>query len=188
MICIFFGLVGTTTCNAHAYYYIIVIYISTLVTLMLANNEVGSINPMKDISNYCHTNNILIHIDAAQAVGKVNMKMGTDDDSIIGMHCDMMTIVGHKIGAPKGIACLYIQSNIMKQYILNNKIDGALLGGGQGMYDVFLLFFVVIPPLSHKKKLVCFLLFSFFFCSSFRIWFTCWYRKCTIYCCIRESM
>lgn len=71
-----------------------------LVTIIYAQNEIGSLNPIKNISIKCHEHKILFHTDAAQAVGKVSI-----DFEDMGFP-DMITIVGHKFGAPKGIAAL----------------------------------------------------------------------------------
>ena len=92
-----------------------------LVTIMYANNEVGSIQPIQDIGLACHKLNILFHTDAAQAIGKV------PPPSL--QYVDMMTIVGHKLGAPKGIAALYIRSSITTTTTTNS--SSFLVGGGQ---------------------------------------------------------
>ena len=94
-----------------------------LCTIMLANNESGAIQPIKEISEACHTRNILFHTDAAQAAGKVSLDLKT-----LG-HPDMVSIVGHKLGAPKGIACLYIRPECRLN--LNHNHGILLIGGGQ---------------------------------------------------------
>lgn len=99
-----------------------------LVTLMLANNESGALQPVKEISQYCHTHNILFHTDAAQACGKITVQLQDIGNP------DMITLVGHKIGAPKGIACLYVRPNCYVEHgrQLFTKNRGILLqGGGQ---------------------------------------------------------
>ena len=65
-----------------------------LVTLMTANNESGSLQPVKEVADLCRMKGILFHTDAAQAVGKVSISF---DDSGIGSGVDMVTIVGHKV-------------------------------------------------------------------------------------------
>jgi len=75
-----------------------------LITVMFANNEIGNIYPVKDIANIAHSNNILFHIDAVQAVGKIPI-----DVKELGI--DTMSMSGHKIHAPKGIGLLYIKEN-----------------------------------------------------------------------------
>ena len=111
-----------------------------LVTLMLANNESGSLQPVKEISKYCQERNILFHTDAAQAVGKVSISLNDDNDdddndnvnNVGGIgNVDMLTIVGHKFGAPKGIACLYIKPNCFTGIADQMEPMSMIYGGGQ---------------------------------------------------------
>lgn len=108
---------------------------TVLVTLMLANNESGSLQPVKEVSAYCRQRGILFHTDAAQAVGKVSISMEEEEEEDgqgVGSNVDMMTIVGHKFGAPKGIACLYIHPSCLESFqISSSRFCGMLLGGGQ---------------------------------------------------------
>ena len=100
---------------------------SALVTLMLANNESGALQPIREVAQYCRQQGILMHVDAAQAVGKVSVDLNEL------CHPDMMTVVGHKIGAPKGVACLYIRPMCFELETWNEEMKymGLLLGGGQ---------------------------------------------------------
>jgi len=85
-----------------------------LVTVMHANNEIGTIQPIKEISNVCKKHNLAFHTDAAQSVGKY-----PTDIKELGI--DMLSIAGHKLYAPKGIGALYIKDGI----ILEKLIHGA---------------------------------------------------------------
>lgn len=76
-----------------------------LVSVMHANNETGTIQPIKDISEICKNKGILFHTDAAQSVGKI-----PTDVNELGV--DFLTIAGHKLYAPKGIGALYIRDGI----------------------------------------------------------------------------
>lgn len=84
---------------------------TALVTVMHSNNEVGSIQPMHEIGNIINQFNqrnqaiVLLHSDAAQSLGKVIV-------DVEACRIDILTIVGHKFGAPKGIAALYIRNGI----------------------------------------------------------------------------
>ena len=91
---------------------------------MLANNESGALQPVKEVSEYCRKRGILIATDAAQAVGKVSVTLQDLGDP------DMVAIVGHKIGAPKGIACLYVRPGCLGNDDTTS-VSGLLIGGGQ---------------------------------------------------------
>src|SRR3989304_55999 len=73
-----------------------------LITVMHANNEVGTIQPIEEISKIAREHGIVFHTDAAQSVGKIVTKV---DD----LRVDLLSIAGHKLYAPKGIGTLYIR-------------------------------------------------------------------------------
>ena len=74
-----------------------------LVSIMHANNEAGTVQPIAEISWITHERGIFLHTDAAQSVGKIS----TNVDAL---RVDLLTIAGHKIYAPKGVGALYIRS------------------------------------------------------------------------------
>ena len=76
-----------------------------LVTIMHANNETGTLQPIQEISTICRKYGVLLHTDASQSVGKVPV-------NIEALGVDLLTIAGHKLYAPKGIGALYIRSSI----------------------------------------------------------------------------
>ncbi|KAG7368898.1 selenocysteine lyase [Nitzschia inconspicua] len=102
---------------------------TVLVTLMLANNESGALQPVAEVSRVCRQRGILFHTDAAQAAGKVSCHIHAIGDP------DMISIVGHKIGAPKGIAALYVRPGCLEEQQTvqhkNKPNHGLLIGGGQ---------------------------------------------------------
>ena len=75
-----------------------------LISVMMANNEIGNIYPIKDIAKIAHDKNILFHCDAVQAVGKIKIDVKDLD-------VDFLSFSGHKINAPKGIGVLYIKDS-----------------------------------------------------------------------------
>jgi cysteine desulfurase len=87
---------------------------TVLVTIMHANNEVGTIQPIEEISAITRQNKILFHTDSAQSVGKLHT-----DVNALGV--DLLTIAGHKLYAPKGIGALYIRNGVK----IENLIYGA---------------------------------------------------------------
>jgi cysteine desulfurase len=76
-----------------------------LISIMHANNEVGTIQPIGEISAIAHKNGILMHTDAAQSVGKIPTLVND-------LGVDLLSVAGHKIYAPKGIGALYIRDGI----------------------------------------------------------------------------
>jgi cysteine desulfurase len=76
-----------------------------LITLMHANNEVGSIQPIEEVTALARSRGIAVHTDAAQSVGKI-----MTDVQVLGV--DLLTVAGHKLYAPKGIGVLYIRSGL----------------------------------------------------------------------------
>ena len=78
---------------------------TVLVTIMHANNEVGSIQPIAEIAEIAHCHGVLVHSDCAQSVGKIPVKV--DDLGV-----DLLSVAGHKLYAPKGIGALYIRPGV----------------------------------------------------------------------------
>ena len=87
-----------------------------LVSVMYANNEIGTIYPIQEIGKICRESGVLFHTDAVQAVG--NAKINVMEQNI-----DLLSLSGHKIHAPKGIGCLYVKKGIALENLMH--------GGGQ---------------------------------------------------------
>lgn len=89
---------------------------TTLITIMFANNEIGTIQPIAEIGRIARENKITFHTDAVQALGHVNIDVKE-------LNIDIMSMSAHKIYGPKGIGGLYVRSGI--------KLESYIHGGGQ---------------------------------------------------------
>jgi len=89
---------------------------TVLVSIMLANNEVGTIQPIKEISEICKKYQIPLHTDAVQAVGKIPINVKE-------LGVDALSVSSHKINGPKGIGALFIKKGL--------RVTPQILGGGQ---------------------------------------------------------
>ena len=87
-----------------------------LITIMFANNEIGTIQPIQEIGQIAKERKIIFHVDAVQAFG--NVKIDVDD-----LNIDMMALSAHKVYGPKGIGALYIRKGV--------KIHSLIHGGAQ---------------------------------------------------------
>ena len=83
-----------------------------LVSIMMANNEIGTIEPIAEIGAVCKKHNVLFHTDAVQAIGSVKI-------DVKAMQIDMLSMSGHKFHAPKGIGVLYIRKGVRLQQFMN---------------------------------------------------------------------
>jgi len=91
---------------------------TVLVTLMLANNEIGTIHPIGEIAATCRERGVLFHTDAVQGFGKIPFDVEE-------MHVDLASVSAHKIYGPKGVGALYVRSKNPRV-----RLSPILLGGG----------------------------------------------------------
>ena len=89
---------------------------TVLITIMHANNETGTLQPLAEIAEIAHRHGVLVHTDAAQSVGKIPTRV--EDLGV-----DLLTVAGHKLYAPKGIGALYVRRGV--------QLEPVIYGGGQ---------------------------------------------------------
>ncbi len=87
-----------------------------LITIMHANNETGTLQPIAEIAKIAHQHDVLFHTDAAQSVGKI-------PTNVANLGVDLLTVAGHKLYAPKGIGVLYVKQGL--------RLEPVIYGGGQ---------------------------------------------------------
>jgi cysteine desulfurase NifS len=83
-----------------------------LISIMHANNEVGTIEPIREIAEIAHRRGVLVHTDAAQSVGKIPVLVDE-------LGVDLLSIAGHKLYAPKGIGALYIRTGTILEKLMH---------------------------------------------------------------------
>jgi len=89
---------------------------TVLITIMHANNETGTLQPIAEIAGIARRHGVLMHTDAAQSAGKITTRVGD-------LGADLLSIAGHKLYAPKGIGALYVRHGV--------QLEPVIYGGGQ---------------------------------------------------------
>ncbi|MCA7118254.1 MAG: aminotransferase class V-fold PLP-dependent enzyme, partial [Acidibrevibacterium sp.] len=83
-----------------------------MISVMHANNEVGTIQPIPDIAKIARAHGVLLHTDAAQSVGKIPTRVDE-------LGVDMLSVAGHKVYAPKGMGALYVRRGITVEPLIH---------------------------------------------------------------------
>ncbi len=100
---------------------------TVLVSVLHANNEIGSVQPIRQIGRVCHDHQVLLHTDAAQTVGKLRTRVKE-------LEVDLLSVAGHKMYAPKGVGALYVRRGIPLEPVLHGAgHEGGLRAGTENV-------------------------------------------------------
>ncbi|MBD3385461.1 selenide, water dikinase SelD [candidate division KSB1 bacterium] len=101
-----------------------------LITIMHANNEVGTIQPIREIVELAKAHHIIVHTDAAQSVGKI-------DTDVRALGVDLLSVAGHKLYAPKGIGALYIRHGVdLEKFVHGADHEQNLRAGTENVLEI----------------------------------------------------
>ncbi len=101
-----------------------------LVSIMLANNETGSLQPVAEMAHICRQHGLLFHTDATQAAGKIPL-----DVEELGV--DLLTLSGHKLYAPKGVGALYMRKGVSPEPLIHGgRQEGSLRAGTENAIGI----------------------------------------------------
>lgn len=126
-----------------------------LVSVMHANNEVGTLQPIAEIGRACRERGVLFHTDAAQSVGKVPIDVQE-------LSCDLLSVAGHKMQAPKGVGALYVRDGVELEPLLHGAgherglragTENVLLQVGLGAAAVLAQRRLADPDHAHVRRL-----------------------------------
>lgn len=105
-------------------------YLPEVISCMYVNNEIGTIQPIKEIANIAHEYELLMHTDAVQAVGHIPV-------DVKDLNCDMLSASGHKFGAPKGVGFLYLKNGVdINTLIHGGKQEQGIRGGTENVLGI----------------------------------------------------
>jgi cysteine desulfurase len=114
---------------------------TALVSIMHANNEIGTIQPIAEIAELCHRRGVLVHTDAAQTVGRISTRVDH-------LGVDLLSLAGHKMYAPKGCGALYVRhGTALEPFMHGAGQEGGLRAGTENV--------PYIVALGHAAKLAC---------------------------------
>ena len=117
-----------------------------LVTIMYANNEIGTIQPIREIGALCRERGILFHTDAVQAVGHVSVDVVRDN-------IDMLSLSGHKFHAPKGVGAMYCRKGIkLKNFIEGGAQERGLRGGTEAIPGILAMAAALKESCEHLEE------------------------------------
>ena len=117
-----------------------------LVTIMYANNEIGTLQPIREIGALCRERSILFHTDAVQAVGHVSVDVVRDN-------IDMLSLSGHKFHAPKGVGAMYCRKGIkLKNFIEGGAQERGKRGGTEAIPGILAMAAALKESCEHLEE------------------------------------
>lgn len=117
-----------------------------IISCMYINNEVGTIQSIKDIARVAHSKNMLFHTDAVQAVGHIPINVKELD-------CDMLSASAHKFGGPKGVGFLYVKKSVdLKPMINGGQQEFGLRGGTENVLGIISMAAALEDAVEHMEE------------------------------------
>ena len=117
-----------------------------LVTIMFSNNEIGTLQPIREIGALCREKGILFHTDAVQAVGHVPVNVVEDN-------IDMLSLSGHKFHAPKGVGALYCKKSVkLKNFIEGGAQERGRRGGTEAIPGILAMAAALEESCAHLEE------------------------------------
>ena len=122
-------------------------WVTDVVSCMYVNNEIGVIQPIKEIAETAHDKKMWFHTDAVQAVGHIPI-------DVKDMNCDMLSASGHKFGAPKGIGFLYVKKNgpTLDPLIFRGKQEQGFHGGTENVLGIVAMAAALEDAVEHMEE------------------------------------
>lgn len=120
--------------------------LSDTVSCMYVNNELGTVQPIKELAKISHKSNLLFHSDGVQAVGQIPVDVKDLD-------CDMLSASGHKFGAPKGVGFLCVKNGIpVNPIIYGGKQEQGLRGGTENVLGIVAMAAALEDAIEHMEE------------------------------------
>ena len=117
-----------------------------LVTIMYANNEIGTIQPIREIGALCRSRGVLFHTDAVQAIGHIPVDVAADN-------IDMLSLSGHKFHAPKGVGALYCKKSVpIRNFIEGGAQERGRRGGTEAIPGILAMAAAMQESCSHLEE------------------------------------
>ena len=118
-----------------------------IISCMFVNNEIGTIQPIKELAQIAHSGRMLFHTDAVQAIGHIPI-------DVKDINCDMLSASGHKFGAPKGIGFLYVKKNgpTLDPLIFGGKQEQGIRGGTENVLGIIAMAAALEDAVKHMEE------------------------------------